>query len=104
VQGFTTAGRPDWRTAHSALRSTFMDVADFRAQRELARAKPRLRDLAVHTRARSRTGAESSGSEVDRVAGQLLVRGSAHRSMRRIVLEAVSLRQLVLRLTIAGTG
>jgi hypothetical protein len=43
MQGLTTAGRPHSRTAQSALRSIFMEVADFRLQRELTRAKPRLR-------------------------------------------------------------
>jgi hypothetical protein len=46
VQGFTTAGRPDSRTTHRALRPVFTDVAAFRVQRELSRAKPRLLDLA----------------------------------------------------------
>jgi hypothetical protein len=41
-QGFTTAGRPDSRTTHRALRSVFTDAAAFRIQRELWRARPRL--------------------------------------------------------------
>ena len=61
----------------------------------------------VHRRARS-PGAGSSGSEVDRATGRLRVRGSAHRSMRAIMFEAVSLRQLVFHLSagrpLAGCG
>ena len=40
-QGFTTAGRPDSRTTHRALRLVFTDAA-FRVQRELSRTRPRL--------------------------------------------------------------
>ena len=99
MQGFTTTGRPHWRTAQSALRSIFIDMADSRLQRELSRARPRLRDLAgVHTRARS-----LHRSRVVRLRPRSRERSTAgtwqrHRSMRRIVSEAVSLRQVVFRL------
>jgi hypothetical protein len=54
MQGFTTVGRPDSRTAQSALRPVFMDVAVFRLQRELSRARPRLLGSGGCTRGRGR--------------------------------------------------
>jgi hypothetical protein len=99
MQGFTTAGRPDSRTAHSALRSVFTDVVAFSVQRELSRARPRLLDLADAQQGAVTARAGSSGSEADRATGRLRVCGSAHRSMRAIVSGTVSPGQLVFRLS-----
>jgi hypothetical protein len=79
MQGFTTAGRPDSRTAQSALRSVFTDVVAFRVQRELSRARPRLLGSGGCTTGRGRrSGAGSSGPGADRATGRLRVCGSAH--------------------------